>query len=59
MRDCFTPVESNEENRRGHGYFYAHDINKKKGATEAQNVWEAFFACDNHNLQRGTGYGFY
>lgn len=43
MRDCFTPVESNEGNRGGHGYFYAQTSTKKeKAATEAQNLWEAF-----------------
>ena len=41
MRECFTPVESNEENRRGHRHFCAL-AQARNAAAEDRNLWEAF-----------------
>lgn len=53
MRDCFTPVESNEENRRGHGYFYTLTPTKKH-----QFIAGPLFAWNNHNLRQGIWISF-
>lgn len=59
MRDCFTPVESNEQNRKGHGYFYTLTSTKKQ--QQRLKIYErTSFAWNPHNLPaKGKEYEFY
>lgn len=52
MRDCFTPTESNEANRKGHGCFSALIPTKKHQLT----VYEALFLHVLTIISRGMGF---
>lgn len=58
MRDCFTPIESNEGKQQRAWLFLRFDTNKKE-RTEILKFMRDLFLCDNNNLAGGKSYGFY